>query len=59
MPILSISVISRNTPGVKLIEMEAEETLVGAATLVKDDSDGNGDSDAAEAQSEVGEDGDA
>jgi DNA gyrase subunit A len=42
MPIHSISVISRNTQGVKLIEMEADETLVGAATLERDESNGNG-----------------
>jgi DNA gyrase subunit A len=41
-PISSISVISRNTQGVKLIEMDEDEILVGAATLVEDDSNGNG-----------------
>jgi DNA gyrase subunit A len=52
MPIRSISVISRNTQGVKLIEMEEGETLVGAATLVKDDSDGEDASDTEEAPAE-------
>ena len=39
MPIQGISVISRNTQGVKLIGMEPEEHVVGAASLAeKDDS---------------------
>jgi hypothetical protein len=41
-------VISRNTQGVKLIEMEEEETLVGAATLAEDDSNGNGEEEGSE-----------
>jgi DNA gyrase subunit A len=40
-PISSISVISRNTQGVKLIDMDEDEILVGAATLVEDDSNGD------------------
>jgi DNA gyrase subunit A len=58
MPIHSISVISRNTQGVKLIEMEEDETLVGAATLVRDDSDDddeNGDDTTVESEPPAGE----
>ena len=61
MPVKGVSVISRNTQGVKLIEMEAAETLVGAATLEMDGSNGDEDedSDPEETQAESGEDADA
>jgi DNA gyrase subunit A len=39
MPIRSISVISRNTQGVKLMGMEAEERVVGAARLAEKEED--------------------
>ena len=39
MPINSISVISRNTQGVKLIGMEANERVVGAARLAEKEDD--------------------
>ncbi len=43
MPIAGISVISRNTQGVKLIGMEPEERVVGAARLAeKEDEDEEG-----------------
>ena len=35
MPIEGISVISRNTQGVKLMGLEAEERIVGAARLAE------------------------
>jgi DNA gyrase subunit A len=35
MPIHGISIISRNTQGVKLIDMEPEERVVGAARLAE------------------------
>ena len=46
-PVSGISVISRNTQGVRLMEMEPEERVVGAAGLAeKEDENGqsaNGD----------------
>lgn len=38
MPVSGISVISRNTQGVKLIEIEADERVVGAAMLSEDET---------------------
>lgn len=38
MPVGGISVISRNTQGVKLIEIEADERVVGAAMLSEDET---------------------
>ena len=44
MPIKSISVISRNTQGVKLIEMRSGERVIGAARIAEeDDEEENGD----------------
>ena len=38
MPVNNISVISRNTQGVKLIDMEASERVVSAACLAEEDN---------------------
>jgi DNA gyrase subunit A len=42
MSVSGISVISRNTQGVKLIGMEEEETVAGVARLPEDAEDGEG-----------------
>ncbi len=42
MPIQSISVISRNTQGVKLIEMRPGERVIGAARIAEKDEEENG-----------------
>lgn len=41
MPVNNISVISRNTQGVKLIDMEPGERVVSAACLAEDEDDDN------------------
>jgi len=51
MPVGHISVISRNTQGVKLIGMEAEERVVSAAALAEEEEDGE-----PELQESIGED---
>ncbi len=42
MPVSNISVISRNTQGVKLIDMEPGERVVSAACLAEEDDNGEG-----------------
>ena len=44
MPVKNISVISRNTQGVKLIDMEPGERVVSAACLAEEEDD-TGDAD--------------
>jgi DNA gyrase subunit A len=42
MPVSSISVISRNTQGVRLIVVDDSERVVSAARLAEEEADGDG-----------------
>jgi DNA gyrase subunit A len=53
MPVSSISVISRNTQGVKVMDMETGERVIGAARLAEQEEDEETTSEDAEAEGDV------